>query len=246
MPQQTPLYILASPQPRVGKTLIARLLVEFLLADHRRLAGYDLHSREPTLAGYFPDLVHTADIADTLGQMALFDRLLAQECCTTVIDLGYGCYEQFFAVMDEIAFEQEARRRSIEPVVLFITDSAQGTPQAYAALQGLLPRTLFVPVHNEATSFMFSIKDFPPTCAEYGALRIPRLSPIVRGVIDRPRFSFRKYMEKQPGGPTEVHGWVNTVFTEFRALELRLLMGKLTAALGSGAPARPRQSRPAR
>jgi hypothetical protein len=245
MPQQTPLYILASPQPRVGKTLIARLLVEFLLADKRHVAGYDLHPRQPALAAYFPNLVHTADIADTLGQMALFDRLLAEECCTTVIDLGYGCYEQFFALMDEIAFEQEARRRSIEPVVLFVADSAQATSRAYAELQGLLPRITFVPVHNEATSFMFSVKDFPPTRAEYGALRIPRLSPIVRGVIDRPQFSFRKYLEKQPGGPTEVHGWINTVFTEFRALELRLLMGKLSAALG-GTPTRLRQSRPAR
>jgi hypothetical protein len=246
MPQPTPLYILASPQPRVGKTLIARLLVEFLLAERRPLAGYDLQSREPVLAGYFPHLVRSADVADTPGQMALFDRLLAQAGCTTVIDLGYGSFEQFFAVMDEIAFEQEARRRSIEPVVLFVADSAPATARAYAELQALLPRTIFVPVHNEATSFLFSLRDFPPTNAAYGALRIPRLSPIVRGVVDRPAFSFRKYMEKQPGGPTEVHGWIGTIFSEFRALELRLLMSKLTAALGAGAPPRPRQSWPAR
>jgi hypothetical protein len=94
-----------------------------------------------------------------------------------------------------------------------------------------LPQTAFIPVHNEATSFMFIAQDFPPTRAECGVIRIPRLSPIVRGVIDRPGFSFSAYMANQPGGPTEVHSWIGTIFTEFRDLELRLLLGQLQSSL---------------
>ncbi len=63
-------------------------------------------------------------------------------------------------------------------------------------------QTTFVPVHNEATSFMFIPQDFPPSRAECGVIRIPRLSPIVRGVIDRPGFSFGAYMA-QPAGRTD-------------------------------------------
>ena len=135
MPQQAPLYIVASPRPRVGKTLIARLLIEFFRSSGRALVGYDLDPREPTFAGYFPGLVATADIADTPGQMALFDRLLAGVPRTTVIDLGYGPFEQFFDVMTEIGFVQEARRRSIEPIVLFVTDPAPATVRAYAEVR---------------------------------------------------------------------------------------------------------------
>src|SRR5580658_6265038 len=127
MPQQTPLYIIASQHPRVGKTLIARLLIEYLRLGARPLLGCDLDPREPALAAHFPNLVSTVDIADTPGQMALFDRLIADNWRTTVIDLGYGLFEQFFNVMAEIGFEREARRRSIEPIVLFITDSAPTT-----------------------------------------------------------------------------------------------------------------------
>ena len=32
--------------------------------------------------------------------------------------------------------------------------------------------------------------DFPPSRGDYGVIRIPRLSAIVRGVVDRPSFSF--------------------------------------------------------
>jgi hypothetical protein len=231
MPQQAPLYIVASPRPRVGKTLIARLLIEFFRDSGRALIGYDLDPREPTFAGYFPDLVATVDIADTPGQMALFDRLLSGLPRTTVIDLGYGPFQQFFDVMTEIGFVNEARRRAIEPVVLFVTDPAPATVRAYAEIRRRLQTTAFVPVHNEAVSVMYEKADFPPSRPEYGVIRIPRLSAIVRGVVDRPSFSFGAYMTERPGGPTEIHSWIATIFTEFRELELRLLMGKLSASL---------------
>ena len=236
MTQPAPLYIVASPRPRVGKTLIARLLIEFFRASDRLVEGYDLHSREPALADRFPEIVWPVDIADTPGQMELFDRLLADNSVTKVIDLGYGPFDQFFAVMREIGFVYEARRRLIEPIVLFVTDPAAATVNTYAELRRRLPATTFVPVHNESVSIMFAKEDFPATRAECGVIRIPRLSPIVRGVIDRPSFSFGAYMTKQPGGPTEVHQWIGTIFAEFRELELRLLMGKLSSSLG-GTPA---------
>ena len=233
MPQHTPLYIIASGHPRVGKTLIARLLIEYLRLSGRALAGYDLDPREPALARYFPTLVWTLDIADTRGQMALFDRLITDGSRTGVVDLGYGLFEQFFAVMAEIGFEQEARQRHVEPVVLFITDSAPITARRYAELRRRLPQTTFVPVHNEAAAFMLVPQDFPPSRPGGGVIRIPRLSPLVRGVIDRPGFSFGAYMSNQPGGPTEVHSWIAGIFAQFRELELRLLIGELESSLRS-------------
>lgn len=246
MTQQTPLYIVASPKPRVGKTLIARLLIEYFRSGGRPLVGYDLQPRDPALASRFPDIVATVDITETRGQMALFDRLITDNERIKVIDLGYGPFDQFFAVMAEIGFVQEARRRLIEPIILFVTNSAATTVRAYADLRRQLPAMIFVPVHNEGTSVIFNKGDFPPTRAEFGVISIPRLSAIVRGVVDRPSFSFAHYMTEQPGGPTEVHSWISTIFTEFRELELRLLMGQLTASLGNGSPPPTRDLRPAR
>ena len=44
---------------------------------------------------------------------------------------------------------------------------------------------------------MLIAQDFPPSSPKYQTIRIPRLSPIVRGVIDRPGFSFAAYMANQ-------------------------------------------------
>ena len=239
MPQPAPLFIVASPRPRVGKTLLARLFAEFLRADGRAVTGFDLNPREPTFNSYFPYFASIVDIADTRGQMALFDRLIgnkaAAAAAATVIDLGYGAFETFFSVMTEIGFAQEAQRRNIEPIVLFVTDQAQATARAYGGLRRNLPTTAFVPVHNEAVAVMYEKADFPPSRPEYGLIRIPRLSPIVRGVVDRPSFSFAAYQTEAPGGPTEIHSWIAGIFAEFRELELRLMMSKLGVSLGSTA-----------
>ena len=77
---------------------------------------------------------------------------------------------------------------------------------------------------------MMIAKDFPPS-PKYEPIRVPRLSPIVRGLIDRPGFSFGTYMSQQPGGPTEVHSWTGQIFAEFRELELQLLIGELESSL---------------
>ena len=69
----------------------------------------------------------------------------------------------------------------------------------------------------------------------------------MRGVVDRPSFSFGAYLNNdRPGGPTEVHSWIENIFAEFRELELRQLMGKLSDSLGAPAFPRPRGARSAR
>jgi|SRR5215472_7751829 len=243
MAQQTPIYIVASPRPHVGKTVLARLLIEFFRSGRRPLLAYDLNPRDPVLAGYFPKLVTPIDIADTRGQMMLFDRLIGRNAATRIIDVGYGAYDQFFNIMAEIGFVREARRRMIEPIVLFAADRAAVSVRAYGDLRHGLPDVTIVPVHNEFISVTCDKDDFPPTRAACRMIRIPRLSQMVRGVIDRPSFSFGAYMVATPGTPTEIHDWIAGVFTEFRELELRLLMGTLAASLARGSAASPGRGR---
>jgi hypothetical protein len=247
MAQRTPLYIVASPSPQVGKTLLARLAFEFLVETRREPVGYDLDMRDAEFARRFPKRVAKVDIADTRGQMALFDRLVASTARPTVIDLGYGTFDTFFAVMAEIGLVREAQRHGIDPIVLYISDAAPATLRAYWNLQRELPAVTFVPVHNESVYVMFDTAEYPPSRPELGIIRIPRLSAIVHGVVGRPSFSFGTYLNNdRPGGPTEVHSWIANIFAEFRELELKLLMGRLSDSLNTPALIRPRDARPAR
>ncbi len=50
----TPVYIICSPRPQVGKTLLARLLSEFLLLKNGTVNAFDINLKEPSLLDYLP------------------------------------------------------------------------------------------------------------------------------------------------------------------------------------------------
>jgi hypothetical protein len=111
--------IVASPRPRVGKTLLARLLADFHLHEGRSVAAFDLNVGERTLAQFLPEKTTVATIRDINGQMVLFDRPVADENITKVIDLRHESFESFFSVAHQIGFVEEARRRSVAVAILF-------------------------------------------------------------------------------------------------------------------------------
>src|SRR5581483_378758 len=100
----TPLYIICSPRPQVGKTLLARLLSEFLLLKHGQVTAFDVNLKEPSLLDFLPKITETAEIDDTFGKMALMDRLIIHDGIAKVIDLGFHAFDEFFEMTEEIGF----------------------------------------------------------------------------------------------------------------------------------------------
>ena len=119
----TPVYIICSPRPLVGKTLIARLLGEFLLLKNGTVTAFDINLKEPSLLDYLPRITETADVIDTYGKMQLMDRLIVNDGVAKVIDLGFHAFDEFFKMCEEIGFMKEAVRRQVAPIILFVADT---------------------------------------------------------------------------------------------------------------------------
>src|SRR3954451_2883876 len=145
----TPLYIICSPRPQVGKTLLARLLSEFLLLKNGNVVAFDVNLKEPSLLDYLPTITETADVIDTYGKMQLMDRVIVNDGIAKVIDLGYHAFDEFFKMTDEIGFMKEAARRSVAPVILFVADTDRVSARAYPMLQQQIPPSSLVTVDNE-------------------------------------------------------------------------------------------------
>lgn len=148
MSLRSSVLIVASPRPRVGKTLLARLLVDFQIYNDREVAAFDLNARDSALAQFLPQHVTLADIVDIKGQMALFDRLVADDGVAKVVDVGHEAFESFVTVAGKIGFAEEARRRGLAPAVLFMTTPDLTSVEAYKALAVRMPQVTPVPVHN--------------------------------------------------------------------------------------------------
>ena len=90
----TPLYVICSPCRRVGKTLVSRLVAEFYVVNDRPVAAFDLADEGPQLADYLPGITTIADIGDTRGQMAFFDRLIADDVGARIVDLSHRVFKR--------------------------------------------------------------------------------------------------------------------------------------------------------
>src|SRR5579883_174900 len=147
--RQTPVYIICSPRPMVGKTLIARLLSEFLLFKNGRVAAFDVNLKEPSLLEYLPDVTESAEIDDTFGKMALMDRLIVNDGVAKVIDLGFHAFDEFFKMTEQIGFMKEAARRRVAPIMLFAADTDRVSAREHQMLQRQLPLSRLVVIDNE-------------------------------------------------------------------------------------------------
>jgi hypothetical protein len=216
----TPVYIICSPRPLVGKTLIARLLTEFLLLKHGAVTAFDINLKEPSLLEYLPGVTETAEVDDTFGKMALMDRLIVNDGIAKVIDLGFHAFDEFFKMSEEIGFMKEAARRGVAPVILFVADTDRVSARGYPMLQQQIPATALVTVDNEHI-----VRGELPLAMAHGRIvRIAALPVFLKTYIDRLTFSFTEYLRNEKDSSTELHQWIRKNYFSFRELELSLIL----------------------
>jgi hypothetical protein len=216
----TPVYIICSPRPLVGKTLIARLLSEFLLLKNGAVVSFDINLKEPSLLEYLPKITETADVIDTFGKMQLMDRVIVDDGIAKVIDLGFHAFDEFFKMTEEIGFMKEAARRSVAPVILFVADTDRLSARAYPMLQQQIPASALVTIDNE-----FTVRgELPAAFARGRVLRIAALPVFLKTYIDRLTFSFTDYLRNEKDSSTELHQWIRKNYFSFRELELNLIL----------------------
>lgn len=216
----TPVYIICSPRPLVGKTMVARLLSEFLLLKNGKVTAFDVNLKEPSLLEYLPEITETAEVDDTFGKMALMDRVIINDGVAKVIDLGFHVFDEFFEMTEEIGFVKEALRRGITPVVLFVGDTDRVSARSFPALQRQIPRSSLVTVDNE-----YIVRgELPEAFATGKLLRIGALPTFLKTYIDRLSFSFTDYLRHEKDTSTELHQWIRRNYFSFRELELSLIL----------------------
>jgi hypothetical protein len=227
--------IVASPRPRVGKTLLARLLTDFQVHEGRSVAAFDLTS-SGALAKFLPERATLADISDVRGQMALFDRLVADDNVAKVVDLGDEHYKAFFTLAQRIGFAEEARRRDIAPSVLFMATPESASVEAYTRLHTLVPQLVLTPVHNELFSPSQHRDKYLLPSSGTTQLHLPVLAPALRKYVEAPPFSFdEQHLANARHIPLDSHlelqRWLRKIYLEFRELDLRILLQDLQSSI---------------
>jgi hypothetical protein len=225
----TPLYVVCSPRRCVGKTLVSRLLTEYYLADYRPVAAFDLADEGPQLTDYLPDTTTIVDISDIRGQLSFFDRLISDNLYAKVIDLGHRAFKNFFAIVREIRFFEEAYQHSIEPLILFIADSDPESAKTYTMLRHQFSEaSSLLPVRNQIDANPIEHHDaFPGQNMAPVSLDIPFLGLSLRALVEQDSFSFSEFWRAPLSDlpvsvDDDLSAWLELVFSQFRNLGLFL------------------------
>lgn len=207
----------------MGKTFLARLLIDFLRLDRGDPVAFDLNPNGDALADYFPGLARPIDLGDINGQMAMFDRLIEADGRAKIVDVSHASFGRFFTIS--------------KPVILYAADPHRVAVNAYAELRQRFRRALLVPVFNDAILKGTKVReDFPFSRAVEVPLQLSTLSPMLKAQIERSRHSFADVHGRLPLGipiglAFELRAWTRRTFLQFRELEIRLLLETLRASL---------------
>jgi hypothetical protein len=223
------IYIISSDRHRNGKTLLARVLVDYLLLDGRDPFVIDANVPEGPLRAAFPGRTALVDFEQVQGQMTLFDTILGSLGRDYVIDIPAPQSEHFFATLKELNFPQEAERVGFQLVVLFIVDKDFASLNAADDVRAAIEPNLLVSVRNAYVGSVLG-------SAQPGlTIDMPILEREIVAIIEDRRFSLREFVlgdeSRMPAGAaTKLKIFLLAVMSAFGdiepAISLRRLQGR--------------------
>jgi len=216
--------------------MLARMLTEHYMADARQIAAFDLSDEGPRLADFVAHHVTISNIRDMRGQIRFFDGLIETDDIPKIIDLSHREFANFFTIVDKIGFFEEARRRSIEPLILFLIDPSPVSVKAYGLLRRRFTGTSLLPVRNLTVAKGLPYgASFPHASTLVVSLEISILGPAARALVERQTFSFldlskqdSPHSDMSARTRAELEAWFRRARFQFREIELSLIRQQIS------------------
>src|SRR5512144_2653578 len=104
----------------VGKTTVARTLLDYFGARHMPARAFDTESPRGTLKRFHPDVTEIVDVTSVADQMKIFDTLGSADAKVTVIDVRAGLLSPTLQALSDIGFLESAKKGQITFAVFHI------------------------------------------------------------------------------------------------------------------------------
>src|SRR5688572_33325130 len=88
----------------VGKTTVARSLLDYLIAHNIPTRAFDTEAPKGTLRRFHPDITEVVDLTSTADQMKVFDSVSTSGVQITVIDVRAGLLTATLRALRDIGF----------------------------------------------------------------------------------------------------------------------------------------------
>src|SRR5882672_9115152 len=105
--------IVGADKGGVGKTTVARTLLDYFTAHQIPTRAFDTESPRGTLKRFHPELTEVVDMTMVADQMKIFDTLNSSQASVTVIDVRAGLMSPTLRALRDIGFIEAAKKGQI-------------------------------------------------------------------------------------------------------------------------------------
>jgi hypothetical protein len=220
----------------VGKTTVARALLDYLVAHGIPTRAFDTEAPKGTLRRFHPDITDVVDITSTPDQMKVFDTVSTSSAQVTVIDVRAGLLSATLRALRDIGFLEAAKKSQLTFAVFHILGPSIASLDEIAETSAFMGDSSYFLVRNFINNTTFFEWD-PATYNSYfkrikGAyeITIPKLNEMACEQVELasvPFVSFiaNKGMDAQPANYSfvlrgYVRHWLGNVWAEFDRVKL--------------------------
>ncbi|HVV60971.1 MAG TPA: hypothetical protein VHD14_04350 [Pseudolabrys sp.] len=220
----------------VGKTTVARTLLDYFGAHQTSVRAFDTESPRGTLKRFHPDITEVVDVTTVPDQMKIFDTLGSAEAKVTVIDVRAGLLSSTLQALTDIGFIDSAKKGQITFAVFHILGPSIASLQEIAETADVVGDASYFLVKNFINNTTFFEWD-PATYNSYfkkirGAMEIaiPKLNEMACEQVEVASVPFVNFIGNKngKGEPANysfvlrgyVRHWLGNVWNEYDRVKL--------------------------
>lgn len=235
--------IVGADKGGVGKTTIARALLDYLAANNVLTRAFDTETPRGTLHRFHPELTSIVDLTSTSDQMKIIDTLNTAQIRVSVIDVRAGGLEPALQALQDTGFLEAVREGEVNFLLFHVLGSSIASLDEIEEIAPYVEDAEYFLVKNHVNDTTFFEWD-PVTHRKYfekvrtaGEVTIPKLNELSYEQVEIAGTPFSAFVANKTadGEPAEhsfvlrgyVRTWQNKIADEFDRIRLlELIAGK--------------------
>jgi hypothetical protein len=230
----------------VGKTTVARTLLDYFSANNVQTRAFDTESPRGTLKRFHSDITEIVDMTATADQMKIFDTLNAVSPSVTVIDARAGLLSPALASLRDIGFLDAAKTGQITFAVFHILGPSIASLEEIAETANFMGGAKYFLVKNFINNTSFfewdqsTYNSYFRRIKDATELTIPKLNEMAYEQVEVASVPFLKFVANK--GPQDqaanysfvlrgyVRHWLANVWSEYDRIKLTDIVGSTKAS----------------
>jgi hypothetical protein len=246
--------IVGADKGGVGKTTVARTLLDYLTAHQIPIRAFDTETPRGTLKRFHPDLTDLVDMTLVADQMKIFDTLNSAAASVTLIDVRAGLMAPTLKALRDIGFIDAAKKGQITFAVFHILGPSIASLDEIAETVGYLGDAKYFLVKNFINSTHYFEWDEATHASYFKQVRdavevvIPKLNEMATEQVELASVPYLTFIaNKKPSGEAAAYSfvlrgyvrhWLGNVWAEYD----RIGLADIVTARSLAAPAQRAQA----